>query len=343
MAERLNILALTCAELADELRRRYAKGLYHATAIYRECFQEGVLRYGSAFTPALAARLAADTHWPECRIVARQEDEVVKFATALADGALIETVVIPARGRTTLCVSSQVGCRMGCRFCATGAMGFRRDLSVEEIVWQVHAARFVLGFPVDNIVFMGMGEPLDNFENVIQAVRVIGDQRGFAIAPSHITLSTAGHAEGIRRLAEVNLPRLRLAVSLNAVRENLRSELMPINQKYPLAVLKEALEAYAVRQDAIVFVEYVLLAGINDTRTDADALAHYLNGLPVRVNVIAYNGGGAYRAPTPEAVRTFCAWLAEDKVFVRARPSRGRNILAACGQLGASLGRQAPE
>ena len=276
---------------------------------------------------------------PSCRIIDTQEDGVIKFASALADGLMIESVIIPTPGRTTLCISSQAGCKMGCRFCATGEMGFGRSLSVEEIVWQVHAARFSLQRRIDNIVFMGMGEPFDNFDNVMQAIRVINDQRGLDIALKQITLSTAGHADGIRKLGALNLPKLRLAVSLNAADNALRSQLMPINTKYPLGRLKEELLAYPLGRKGVFLIEYVLLAGVNDTPDDAQKLVRYLDGLPVRINVIAYNGGSsmAFNTPTPEGYDRFCGWLSEEKMFVCRRQSFGRGIWAGCGQLGASL------
>jgi 23S rRNA (adenine2503-C2)-methyltransferase len=340
----MNILGLTCAELSSQMSFHYGKGLHHAKALYREVFRLGTASFGAApefsRSPALAARLTEDLQFPSCRIVAQQKDEVFKFASELPDRRIIETVAIPAAGRTTLCVSSQVGCRMGCRFCVTGAMGFVRNLQAEEIVWQVHAARFTLGLPVDNIVFMGMGEPLDNFDHVAQAIRVMSDQRGFDIAHSHITVSTAGHADGIRELAALHWPRLRLAVSLNAAYDSLRSRLMPINRRYPLARLREELQAIPLARDSVIFVEYVLLADINDSSRDANALIQYLQDLPVRVNVIAYNSGssGTFSAPTLEQVQRFCGWLTDAGLFVRARRSRGQSIMAACGQLGTSLG-----
>lgn len=339
----MNIFALTYTELLNDLNRRYGKGAFHAAALYREIFKNGNTRVAEfpdfERSPAFARRLAEGIHLPSCRIIDTQEDGVIKFASALADGLVIESVIIPTPGRTTLCISCQAGCKMGCRFCATGEMGFGRNLSVEEIVWQVHAARFSLQRRVDNIVFMGMGEPFDNFNNVIQAIRVINDQRGLDIALKQITISTAGHAEGIRKLGALNLPKLRLAVSLNAADNALRSQLMPINTKYPLGRLKEELLAYPLGRKGVFLIEYVLLAGVNDTPEDAQKLIHYLDGLPVRINVIAYNGGSsmAFNTPTPERYDRFCEWLSEEKMFVCRRQSYGRGIMAGCGQLGASL------
>lgn len=340
----LNLFELTFEQLVGEMKRRYGKGLYHAAALYREIFKKGntslsgVPEFSSS--PSLAAQLAGDMCLPSCRITERQEDEgVVKFASALADDRIIESVIIPSHGRTTLCVSSQVGCRMGCRFCVTGRTGFVRNLTVGEIVWQAHAAQFGLSQKIDNIVFMGMGEPLDNFDHSMQALRVMSDQRGLDIAQSHITLSSAGHADGIRDLGASNFRNLRLAVSLNAANDALRSYLMPINQKYPLARLKQELRAFPLGKRGVIFIEYVLIEGVNDSRENARELASYLFDLPVRVNVIAYNPGGSqiYAAPSPEKVQRFCGWLSDERLFVRLRRPRGQSIMAACGQLGASL------
>ncbi len=338
----MNLFALTSDELAGAMKERYGKGMHHASAIYREIFKGGNTALAGVVelsrSPSLAARIGEDLRLPSCRIIEKQEDEgVVKFAAALADGQVIESVVIPAKGRTTLCVSSQVGCRMGCRFCATGGMGFLRDLAAEEMVWQVYAARFLLRARIDRIVFMGMGEPLDNLDHVAQAIRVMNDQRGFDIALSRITVSTSGHADGIRNLAALNLRRLRLAVSLNAARDELRSRLMPINDRYPLAELKKELISFPPGRDGVIFIEYVLLQGINDDREDARELACYLQGIPVRVNVIAFNraGSAVFAPPDPSKVHAFCGWLADEGLFVRLRRPRGKQIMAACGQLGA--------
>jgi len=339
----MDILALTCAEVAATLHRRYGKGQYHAAGLYHAVFRHGARSFVGtpAFmhSPALARRLEQEVHFPAGRIAALQREEVVKFALSLEDGALIESVIIPGPRRTTLCLSTQVGCAWGCRFCATGAFGFVRDLGTAEIVYQVLAARFELGYPIDNIVFMGMGEPLANFDSVMQAIRVIGDPHGLDIAPSHITVSTAGHVGGIRRLAGEMPPNLRLAVSLNAANDELRDLLMPINRAFPLAALKDALAAFPLGKGGIIFIEYVLLAGINDTREHAEELSRFLAGLPVRVNVIAYNGTGQgpFHTPSAEDVQRFCTWLAEKRLFVRRRHPRGQGILAACGQLGAAL------
>lgn len=340
----MDVFGLTCAELAVEFGRRYGKGLFHAAAVYKEIFQNGgdifahVPEFGAS--QALAGKIKEDLRTPSCRVHSRIDDEeVVKFATGLADGCVVESVIIPTLGRTTLCVSSQVGCRMGCKFCVTGAMGFVRDLSASEIVWQVWAARFLLHHSIDNIVFMGMGEPMDNLDAVIQAVRVMIDQRGLSIPPSQVSVSTAGHADGIRKLAEIRPAHLRLAVSLNAVTDDLRARLMPINRRYPLSVLKDALLAFPASKRDFILIGYVLLPGINDGDADAERLAAFLDGLPARVNLIGYNGSddSPFAMPDEAALTHFRDQLVARHVFVRIRQSRGRKVMAACGQLGAAL------
>jgi 23S rRNA (adenine2503-C2)-methyltransferase len=260
--------------------------------------------------------------------------DAIKRIHVLSGGVRVESVILPIRGRTTLCVSSQAGCRMGCAFCATGAMGFVRDLTAAEILAQAEDARGC-GHAVGNIVFMGMGEPLDNLPAVAEAIRVLADPRGWNIPCRRITVSTAGHVDGLRALGELRLPNLRLAVSLNAADDALRDRLMPLNRRYPLKALKEALRAFPLGKRGVVLVEYVLLAGVNDSREQARQAARFLDGLPVRVNVIPYNGGSApvFVTPSPERVREFGSWLMQEGLFVRTRLSRGAEVAAGCGQL----------
>ncbi|MEJ2039640.1 MAG: 23S rRNA (adenine(2503)-C(2))-methyltransferase RlmN, partial [Desulfosarcinaceae bacterium] len=256
----------------------------------------------------------------------------------LKDGLEIETVVLPMANHNTVCISSQAGCRMGCRFCRTGRMGLLRHLSVAEIVAQVYMVRVALGMKVRNVVFMGMGEPLDNFDAVAQAVEVLGDQRGLDIAPRHITISTVGLVDGIKKLAALDLPQLKLAVSLNAPDDAVRNTLMPINGRYPMAVLKQALAQFPLARGNALFVEYVLIRGINDQPHQAHILADFLAGLPVKLNLIACNPAPdmPYAAPESEGVDRFLAELIDRGVFVRLRASKGAGIQAACGQLGDS-------
>lgn len=341
----MNILSMTFDQVTTEMNCSFGKGAFHAAVLYREIFKKGNRSFITApefvISEALAKKLAATVTIPSFKIVACRKNEggVTKFATTLEDGNIIETVILPAHNRTTVCVSSQVGCAMGCTMCQTGTAGFIRNLSVEEIIVQIYAARFEFNIRVDNVVFMGMGEPFDNFDNVFQAVRVLSDHRGFAISPRSITVSTAGVISGIEKLAALNMPNLRFAVSINAADNDLRSRLMPINKRYPLADLKVALHSLPLGRDGVIFVEYVLIAGVNDSPERALKLIDFLQGLKVRVNIIAFNQSDLlpFTSPAPEQVKMFCNILVENHLFVRIRQSQGREICAACGQLRGAL------
>jgi 23S rRNA (adenine2503-C2)-methyltransferase len=267
-----------------------------------------------------------------------EEGGVVKLVFGLDDGFRIETVVIPMANHATVCISCQVGCRMGCRFCHTGRMGWRRNLRPEEIVAQVYAVKVHMGVSVRNVVFMGMGEPLDNFDNVMQAIEVMADQRGLDIAKRHITLSTVGLPQGIEQLSTLNWPQLNLAVSVNAPDDFLRSQLMPINRQYPLDELKKALRQYPLARGNAIFIEYVLIKGINDQLRHADELSAFFQGLRIKLNLIPYNPSDQfpYEAPTAEDIQRFQQALIDQRIFVRLRNSKGAGIRAACGQLGGS-------
>jgi 23S rRNA (adenine2503-C2)-methyltransferase len=338
----MHFFSLTCADLADALHEGWGKGMFHAAALYRHVFKKGNQDIGAtpelASSGALAEKLqrAFNFSVPH-RASMVEQDGVAKIVFTLGDGLLIEAVWLPLAGRSTLCISSQAGCRMGCTFCRTGSLGLQRNLLVEEIVGQVYSVRHGLGRTVDNIVFMGMGEPLDNFDTVVQSIRVLSDQHGLDIPLSRITVSTAGLPDGIRRLGELGWSRLNLAISLNAATDELRSKLMPVNRRYPLAALKKSLQGYPLRKKGVFFIEYVLLKGVNDGPEHAEDLVRFLEGLPVRVNVIGYNPGSntLFTSPGEEDCRLFCSLLAREGIFVRMRSSRGQGLHAACGQLGA--------
>ena len=337
----MDILGTTHEQFVDAFRRRYGHGAHLATPVYRRVMKTGSVSFEglTAFGrhPDLARRLADDLVVSAGRIVKQVADEgVVKFVTRLEDEWDIESVVIPMFRRHTLCVSSQVGCRMGCRFCRTGRMGLIRNLTPAEIVGQVFAARHRLGMDVRNVVFMGMGEPLDNLDNVVQAIRILADQRGIDIARRFITVSTAGLITGIERLAQLADGPVNLAVSLNAPCDDIRNTIMPVNRSNPMDRLKTALTRYPLAGKAAFFIEYVLIQGINDQPHHAQALARYLKPLDVKVNLIAYNPSpdSGLTSPSAEAFERFRALLVQEKVFVRPRREKGGRIMAACGQLG---------
>jgi len=274
-----------------------------------------------------------------------RERGVTKVIQRVGDDSEIESVILEqrgraGRGRATLCLSSQVGCGMGCAFCQTGRMGFQGNLTTSQIVGQYRAARFDVKVIPSNIVFMGMGEPMENLGAVLQAVRVLADGRGAGIAPSRISISTVGRVEGIARLgafvSQRGYGRLGLAVSLNAPNDEIRSRLMPINRVEPMGDLLCAMKEFTRRTGTAILIGYVLIPGVNDAAEHADQLAGYLRGLRCKVNVIPYNpiDGSVWTAPSEEAVQRFARRLVDGGLFVKRRETLGRQIEGACGQLG---------
>ena len=262
-----------------------------------------------------------------------------KVLLKLADGVSIESVLLRYRERYTVCVSTQVGCACGCDFCATGKMGFVRNLTRDEIVAQVvHFQRALAAqqSSVSNVVFMGMGEPLLNQKETFAAIERLLDPRGLALAPSRLTLSTVGIAPGIETLAERHKRwPIKLAVSLHAATNALRTELMPINSTYPLEQVHAALVTYTQTTGRHVLLEWVMIAGVNDTPEQAEALVTWLNGLPAHVNLIQLNPTDAYEGEpsSPAATEAFSAVLDDHDVPHTMRQRRGGNIDAGCGQL----------
>ncbi|MEY3014107.1 MAG: hypothetical protein RIT45_2842 [Pseudomonadota bacterium] len=273
----------------------------------------------------------------------RAADATVKLLVRYDDGALVESVIIPSRrgeagGRTTLCVSSQVGCGRRCAFCATGTLGLRRQLSADEIVAQLRVARRYWtehageSPPIGNIVFMGMGEPLDNLDAVCDAIDVLRDDRAFGLAASRITVSTVGVADRVLRFLARSPARI--AVSLHAPDDARREALMPVNRRTGLQALKSALQR-GLTGGREVLVAYILFDGLNDADADADLLAAWLDGLPARLNLIPANPGPdpGLRAPSDERVRAFQRRLLDAGIRALVRWPHGRDVAGACGQL----------
>jgi len=280
----------------------------------------------------LAVRFAISRLELEARLESR--DGTVKFLFKLADGQCIETVLIPAGKRKTACISTQVGCRFGCAFCASGLHGFKRNLTPSEITGQALYATKTAGVEVTNYVFMGMGEPLDNFDNLAKAIRIMNAPEGLGVAARRITVSTAGHVPGIGRLKGLGL-QVNLSVSLHAVTDRVRDRLMPINKKYPLEKLIAACEDYVRSGGRMITLEYILMAGVNDGLNDADGLAGIARRLRAKVNLIAYSPveGLPFTSPSDGDLARFKRWLEERKAHVTLRLSKGKDIFAACGQL----------
>jgi 23S rRNA (adenine2503-C2)-methyltransferase len=239
--------------------------------------------------------------------------------------------------RVTLCISSQVGCKLACGFCDTAKMGLLRQMTAAEIVSQVVVARAVLDWDVRNLVFMGMGEPLDNIEQLLPALAVLNDRRGLSFGQQRMTVCIAGHVEGLSRLRQLGWKRLGISVSLNAAIDEKRDRLMPVNRRWPLAELRDALIAYRPRATFPYRLSYCLMPGLNDSREDAEALIEFARPLlPSIVNVIPYNPGTKplARAPEAEEVDRFIGWIEAGGIPVKQRITKGRSMMAACGQLG---------
>lgn len=313
---------------------------FHARQLYRWVHRRGVTAFDAMtdLSQALRARLRADARLATPRVAARDvsTDGTTKFLLALDDGRHIEAVYIPDTPAQTFCVSTQVGCAMRCAFCLTGKMGMVRNLSAGEIVGQVRVLAREVGLLDQsfNIVLMGMGEPLHNYDETMKALRMLGDPQGFGLSPRRITLSTVGVLPALERLAtEPFMPNL--AISLHATTEDTRDRLVPVNRKYGLADLIEACRRFPLKRRERITFEYVLLDGVNDTPADAKRLAGLLRGIKAKVNLLPLNeaAGIPFKRPSDERVNTFARVLAERDVRVSVRKSRGRDIRAACGQL----------
>jgi len=285
----------------------------------------------------LAAQMVFE--WPHIAEFERSKDGTVKYGFKLRDDSFIEAVLIPEETRSTLCVSSQVGCAMGCEFCLTGGLGFKRNLMPGEIVGQVVRVRdwiHDMGDPVsglNNLVFMGMGEPLANFDNLLIALDILTEQRGLDFSERRITVSTCGLVPQIIKLGE--LTKVNLAVSLHSVDDSVRSRLMPINKKYPVASLLEACRNFPMPKRKRIMFEYILIKGINDSVADAKMLAEKLKEIPCKINLLPFNESAevVFLRPPDDQVELFQEILRDAGYTVLVRSSRGADISAACGQL----------
>lgn len=325
--------------LADWLDRE-GVARFHSAQIYRWIHKRGVTSFDrmTDLSRALRARLQDIAAIGTPRIVRKDVsvDGTTKYLLALTDGSRIESVFIPDTPAQTFCVSSQVGCAMQCAFCLTGKMGLSRHLTAGEIVGQVRVLAADLGMldSAFNIVLMGMGEPLHNYDATMQALRMLAAREGLAVPPRRMTLSTVGVVPAIERLAaEPLMPNL--AISLHATEKSQRDALVPINRKYGLEALLDACRRFPVKKRSRITFEYVLLSGVNDTPDDARRLVTLLSGIKAKVNLLPLNAapGIPFERPGEDRVDTFAKMLADRGVTVSVRKSRGRDIRAACGQL----------
>ena len=268
----------------------------------------------------------------------RSEDGTVKNAVRLHDGLVVESVLIPTNTRTTACVSSQVGCSLDCNFCATARLKRMRNLETAEIYDQVIAidkeSRLYYNHPLSNIVFMGMGEPLMNYNNVMKAIEMITSNEGLGMSPKRITVSTSGVPKMIRKLADDDV-KFKLAVSLHSAIEEIRSRIMPFSASFPLIELREALEYWYKKTKSKISYEYVVWKDINDNKASIDALVKFCKYVPCKVNLIEYNpiDDGEFQQASLESINAYIKALEASGIVVKVRRSRGKDIDAACGQL----------
>jgi 23S rRNA (adenine2503-C2)-methyltransferase len=334
-----NLAELEVGELEGELVSR-GTARYHAHQLYRWLYRKGVVdidRMTNLSRPLrdlLSREFVLTT--PKVARDDRSIDGTRKFLLELEDARHVEAVFIPDTPAMTFCISTQVGCAMSCGFCLTGKMGLVRNLTAGEIAGQVRvlAAETGLLDQPFNIVLMGMGEPLHNYDNTMKALRMLHSEHGLSVSPRRITLSTVGIVPGLERLAQEPLMP-NLAISLHATTDEQRTALVPPNRKYPLEAILETCRRFPLKKRSRITFEYVLLAGVNDSPDDARRLVKLLAGIKSKVNLIPLNPapGIAYDRPSDDRVNRFAQIVAEGHLTVSVRKSRGRDIRAACGQL----------
>ena len=343
---RVNLLGLSLRQM-EQFFVDIGEKKFRAQQVLKWIHHAGVADIGemSNLGKALREKLLAIAEVRPPEIVSQHDssDGTRKWIIRVDGGGLIETVLIPESGRATLCVSSQVGCSLDCSFCSTGKQGFQRDLSAAEIIGQVWQAiksydafQSGNGRIVTNVVMMGMGEPLLNFDNVVAAMELMLEDLAYGLSKRRVTLSTSGVVPALDRLAQVS--EVSLAISLHAPNDELRNELVPINRKYPIAMLLQSARNYiAAQRDSkrVVTVEYTLIAGVNDQPQQARDLAVLLKDFPCKINLIPFNAfpQSGYQRPSGNAVSRFWQVLVDAGFVVTVRTTRGDDIDAACGQL----------
>jgi 23S rRNA (adenine2503-C2)-methyltransferase len=336
---------MTLEELRGWLGQTLGEARFRADQLFHWIHARGATSFEEMtdLSRGLRARLAEVATLEPLRVdeVQASRDGTRKLRLVVSGGAVVESVLIPDGEKLTQCISSQVGCALDCSFCATATLGFGRHLTAGEIVDQVYRARALLaevepGRRITNLVYMGMGEPLHNYANVVRSLRILLDGKGADFSHRRITVSTAGLVPGIVKLGREDV-RPCLAISLNASSDDVRDVVMPINKKWNIAALLEAVRGFPLERRKRVTFEYVLLAGVNDSLEDAARLARLLGGMPCKVNLIPWNPHplAPYRRPTPEAIERFQNEVKRLGLPAYLRTPRGDDIDAACGQLAA--------
>lgn len=326
----------------EELEKNFKAGgfePYRSRQVFEWVYKKGADTTASMTNLSTDMKAFLDKYYslslPDIRELQTSSDRTQKFLLHLKDGSLVESVLIPAKDRLTACLSTQVGCRYACAFCASGMGGFKRNMEVSEILGEFLLMRKQSAQPISNVVFMGIGEPLDNYQHLMKAIRIMNDERGIKLGARKMTISTCGLADAIERLSKEGL-QLELSVSLHAATDEKRDELMPVNKRFPLEVLMKALRIYAKATKRKITLEYILLGGYNTSVGDAQALIRVLHGLHCHVNLIPYNNvlaRKAYQAPAKLEVLFFKSYLEKHGVETLVRMPRGADIAAACGQL----------
>ena len=344
-SKKINLLGLTRQKMIDFFAEMGEKP-FRAKQVMQWIHQFGVHEFDDMTNISKALRekmkKTAIVQGPEVIVQNISTDGTRKWVMKMPGGSSIETVLIPEGGRGTLCISSQIGCALDCSFCSTGKQGFNRNLSTEEIVGQIWNA--IASFegldrtkerPVTNVVFMGMGEPLLNFDNVMDAINIMMDDFAYSISKKRLTISTAGVVPAIDRMAEFT--DASIAISLHAPNDELRNQLVPVNKKYPIKMLLESLKNYLgqLSDKRKATIEYTLMAGVNDRKIHAEQLIELLKDVPCKINLIPFNPfpGSGYKKPSNTEVRCFQDWLIAGGYITTVRTTRGDDIDAACGQL----------
>jgi len=339
--EKKDIRALTKEQLRDFFVKEGDKA-FRGNQVYEWLWQKAAYSFDDMTNLSKETRHMLETNFVinniEVSTMQRSNDGTVKNAVKLHDGLIVESVLIPTKTRTTACVSSQVGCSLDCKFCATARLKRMRNLNPDEIYDQVVAidkeSKLYFNRPLSNIVFMGMGEPLMNYNNVIKSIDKITSPEGLNMSPKRITVSTSGVPKIIKKMAD-DAVKFNLAVSLHSAIDEVRTSIMPFNETFPLKDLKESLEYWYAKTKRTISYEYVVWKGINDSQKDIDALIKFCKYVPSKVNIIEYNpiDDGDFQQASSEAIQQYIQQLEKNRIVVNVRRSRGKDIDAACGQL----------
>ena len=339
--EKKDIRSLSKDQLRDFFVTQNDK-TFRGNQVYEWLWSKGAHSFDDMTNLAKATRTMLEEHFVIHHInvdtIQRSADGTVKNAVRLHDGLVVESVLIPTNTRTTACVSSQVGCSLDCNFCATARLKRMRNLEPAEIYDQVIAidkeSRLYYNHPLSNIVFMGMGEPLMNYNNVLKAIDMIVSPEGLGMSPKRITLSTSGVPKMIKKLADDEV-KFKLAVSLHSAIDEIRSRIMPFSKNFPLADLRESLEYWYAKTKSKITYEYVVWKDINDNKISIDALVKFCKYVPCKVNLIEYNpiDDGEFQQASAESINAYINALESNGIVAKVRRSRGKDIDAACGQL----------